>query len=684
MRTWQRILGVVVVLGVLGLFLTITCVKGHPLSPSQEGGPALSAGVVRRIRPGTSVTFTHILTNTGEVSRSFAISATSSSPWPLDIGIGDLPEWPLTIPASMTLGPMMTETAYVRLHVPDDVYSGTVAQTILAATALGTGLYPSRAVATDTAVIYRVPGVALSPGHVHEVWPGDLVTLTHCVTNTGPLTDTFVVQAWITPAGALSLQWLDVPSQTLRLPVTLGELQAKCFIVQVQLPRTTPIVAMSEASIVISATSLTDETVWDVVTETLRIGPVSQTFLPLVMHKTLPAVQLGMDFGFLVTRTDVITRGFPMVKSMGADWVRVFLGWYNIERAPGEYTWDDYDAVFDGLRASDLKGLVVIYGAPAWAAEESCGPISDTLLLEAFLDELVPRYADVVSAWEFINEPDGGEPHRYGPVIGCWGKDPDLYAQQLAIFYAKIRALSPGSLVFFGGLAYDAWEAENFQRDFFEKSLQNGAGAFFDGLSFHYYPINLVDFPTMAHKVGELREIMTRNGVYDKRIWVTETGMWVNDIGVPELAGSVEKQRNFIAKEFARGLGAGADNIFWFDPLEYNVPEGFVKRWLIDQNYQPVNGYSTFVTYAEKIDGLHCSGRYTTSLPTYVEAYEFIGQGRRLYILWSSAETAAIEMAATTPVILTDRDGETSIQLLPDNGRISFEVDSKPVFLTFP
>ena len=54
----------------------------------------------------------------------------------------------------------------------------------------------------------------------------------------------------------------------------------------------------------------------------------------------------------------------------------------------------------------------------------------------------------------------------------------------------------------------------------------------------------------MADKVNEISDTMTRNGVYGKQIWVTETVMWVN------LQGSGERQRDFIVREFTRGLGA--------------------------------------------------------------------------------------------------------------------------------
>ncbi len=188
--------------------------------------------------------------------------------------------------------------------------------------------------------------------------------------------------------------------------------------------------------------------------------PATTTYtvcLPLVRKHGPPRAKLGVDFGEAwVVVPEVIEYDFPVAREMGAGWMRVFLPWLGVETSPGEYQWDKYDAVFDRLGELGFDAIAVIYGAPDWAAEESCGPISDTLALESFLEVVVPRYAEVVDAWEFTNEPDGKAPRpNYGPAVGCWGPYPAEYARQLGIFYAKIKSLDPDALVFFGGLAYD-------------------------------------------------------------------------------------------------------------------------------------------------------------------------------------------------------------------------------------
>ncbi len=431
--------------------------------------------------------------------------------------------------------------------------------------------------------------------------------------------------------------------------------------------------ALVVAPLLLGATATYKPTATSTATTIATPTTAHTIYLPLVRKHSPPQAKLGVDFGeSWVVVPEVIEYDFPVAKEMGAGWMRVFVPWLGIETSPGEYQWDEYDAVFDCLGELGFDALAVIYGAPDWAAEEGCGPITDTLALEGFLEVVVPRYAEVVDAWEFINEPDGREPHQYGPAIGCWGLHPAEYARQLGIFHAKIKALDPDALVFFGGLAYDNWA--HFERSFFEQALQAGAGPYFDGVSLHYYPFRQ-DFPTMAHKVNEIRDTMSRNGVYWKKIWVTETGQWIN------FDHTVEDQRQFIAREIPGGFAAGADNIFWFDPREHGVWwETTAERFLISVDHEPMNGYTTFQHLAEKLEGMRCLGAYA-DVPEDIEAYKFAGPERTLYILWSNAATKAVRLPTATDALLTSRDGDESTVLPVQGGMVEFEVGDRAVFV---
>lgn len=534
--------------------------------------------------------------------------------------------------------------------------------------------------------------MALSGGYHIMTYPGEIVTFTHVITNEGVLPDIFGIEAtsehhWPVLLSQLEITGTTQTSGTIWLPLPLGVGEAMTFNVQISVPAemlsgTINIIAGITDTIVVTATSSVSPTVYGVVTDTLTINAylLQSVFLPLITCQRPPIVKLGADFAAPLPSAELLEYDIPLAQAMGIGWVRVYLPWEEIEPAPGEYHWEVYDVIVDRVVELGLYPLALVYGPPAWAAVENCGPISDTAAFQVFLDNLLTRYGMHIDAWEFVNEPDGMYPHPWGATAGCWGLYPDLYADQLRVFHERIKEAGASDLVVFGGLAYDNWINGNVARDFFTQTLQHGAGQYFDVANLHYYPINFVEFPTMAHKIEEIREIMERNGVYEKRIWVTETGMWVNDVGVPGFEGSIEKQRNFIAKEFARGFGSGVDNIFWFDVVERPLADDVVHRWLIDMEHQPVNGYTTYQTFAEQVAGLYAKGAYS-KVPAGIEAYVFDKGERSVYVLWSNTVPQTVSLPAVNAAVLTDRDGDFTTELPVEAGEATFDVGIVPVFV---
>ena len=542
---------------------------------------------------------------------------------------------------------------------------------------------------SDTLLIY---GVELSPGYSQYAQPGSTITYTHILTNTGNVSDTFTLDVASAKNWPVALFNETSLTGTTRLPIALTPGLTATFQIDLEVPNQdisgtlvlsgSAVIGHIADIVVITATSQADPGAYATATDT-AISPVEPQplYLPLVGRTQRDLLALGADFGPKTSDAEILEFDMPLAKEMGANWIRIYLPWSYIEVSPGEYNWEPYDAVINRLVELELEPLPIIYFAPAWAAETCCGPISDTLALENFLEAALTRYGPYVNAWEFINEPDGKALNpKYGCILGCWGYHAEAYATQLEIFHDKVAALDPTAQVVFGGLAYDGWET--FERHFFEQALQNGAGDFFDIANLHYYPINLKEFPTLAHKVNEIRSIMDRNGVLGKEIWVTETGQWVNDIGFPALNGSLEKQKNYIVREFTRAFAAGASNAFWFGIRERPVPEGVVHRWLISLNHEPINGYYTFQHYANKIEGASRVDAYP-DVPANVEAYKFAVLGRSLFILWSNSGVQTVTFPAPTHAILTERDGKSYSVIPVKNGRVTFEIGEQPMFLEF-
>jgi hypothetical protein len=518
-------------------------------------------------------------------------------------------------------------------------------------------------------------GIELSPGYSQTTYPGSIITYSHILTNTANITDSVLFQ--VTSSQGWNVITNGLGSGTIPGSITwtqeVGAGQPYILDLGLFVPESA--ISGTVDLMTITATSQSMPTLTATTTNTTTVLSRTYTlYLPTVLNVGEPPLKLGVDFNFLTSSPDLLQNDLPLARTMGAGWVRHWISWPRIETTAGQYDWQESDLAIGELKAAGFKILAVIYGAPEWAADEDCGPISDLAAFETFLEAVAARYATDIDAWEFTNEPDGRAPHQWSPTIGCWAPYPEDYADQLGIFYRKMKTLDYRAPILYGGLAYDNWTI--FDRAFFGQTLQHGAGHYFDVLSLHYYPINPVEFPTMAHKVNEIQQTMAQHSVFGKQIWITETGMWVN------ADGSLEKQRDFIAKEFSRGVCNGVDNIFWFSVRE-EPQEPALHRWLISLSHQPDNAYYTYQNYAQKLVGMACKGPYQ-NVPAGIEAYQFNSVDNTTYIAWSNTGQQPVNFPTTIAATITGRDGEDLGTLSPQNGVITVNIGALPIFVEIP
>ncbi|MCU0489936.1 MAG: hypothetical protein MUE67_13450 [Anaerolineales bacterium] len=276
-----------------------------------------------------------------------------------------------------------------------------------------------------------------------------------------------------------------------------------------------------------------------------------------------------------------------LVKESGAFWVRRnALLWSEVEAEQGARNWQALSGLeleLQNAAAEGLQVILVVRSTPTWAQSlegSFCSPPTAESLAAFgnFLRDAVARYSLPpynVQYWEIGNEPDvaAGLVASDSP-FGCWGQAGDpyygggAYAEILKAVYPSIKLANPQAQVLVGGLLLDC-DPRNppeipagsgnikdcTPARFLEGALQNGAGDFFDGISFHAYDYyagqpgvyNNANWasasdttgPVLIAKTSYLRQLLEQYGLPGKALYNTEAALLCGrDGSEPECQGA--------------------------------------------------------------------------------------------------------------------------------------------------
>jgi Cellulase (glycosyl hydrolase family 5) len=249
---------------------------------------------------------------------------------------------------------------------------------------------------------------------------------------------------------------------------------------------------------------------------------VATLALALACAAPARAVETGVN--------ETLSHTVPLPRTagqLGADWVRMWALWQDMESAPGAYN-QHVISVMNGriaaLKARGVKVLVVVHRAPAWASGGRGGiaPPSNPATFGRFMGEIAQRVPGA-DAWELCSEPDSGE-------FWAGGADPAAYAALLRSAYPAIKAVQPSDIVVTGGMVGN-------NMDYLAALYANGAQGAFDAVGVHTDTACLTSGPDAYYRdergrVGrytfsgyrEVHAVMTDHGDGAKPVWMTEMG----------------------------------------------------------------------------------------------------------------------------------------------------------------
>ena len=119
---------------------------------------------------------------------------------------------------------------------------------------------------------------------------------------------------------------------------------------------------------------------------------------------TFPARVAGLDYGMNVwLPTADMDRTLGLMTDAGFGWARQWISWESVEPTQGSYSWDTLDKVVAAAERKNVKLMLILLRAPAWAAPNGGIP-KDKQLYARFVSTVATRYKNRVSAYEIWNE----------------------------------------------------------------------------------------------------------------------------------------------------------------------------------------------------------------------------------------------------------------------------------------
>ena len=431
-----------------------------------------------------------------------------------------------------------------------------------------------------------------------------------------------------------------------------------------------------------------------------------QTFLPIVMNNhdaTLSDPLFGVQmYG---TTGEASRYAEPLVGS-GATWLRVPVCWECTEptnRTPDAYDWQSVDDSLAAASYSGVKIIATISMSPDWAAPYPLGPLYPEHLDEfaEFNRALVERYdgdgvadapgSPVVRYWEYFNEPDA----KLDNWVPGWGDSGTEYANMLKAVYPAVKSADPRAQVLFGGIAHDYFLEHGgpFVYEFLDDVLAAGAGAYFDIMNFHYYPIFSHTWAPppaigLIEKTEFIRDRLRSHGL-EKPFMITEAG-WHSD-GTGTAASTPEIQARYVAALFTQSLAADIDAMIWwmlYDPGGTGLANGLVTNAPVQEK----PAYDAFQTIVAQLGTAHheraLTDQETGSEDVEVHQFRDNALRRTVYVAWlNPIETDTSKMLRLPVSQATVRDiygGAYSVRDGEDgrlDGHITLPVSGRPLYV---
>jgi len=293
---------------------------------------------------------------------------------------------------------------------------------------------------------------------------------------------------------------------------------------------------------------------------------------------------------------------------------------------------------------------------------------------EAYLTAVARHYSSTsLRHFEIMNEP---ERYKHFDLaffyLYRWG--PDDYAKLLELASKTIKAAMPNARIVAGGMVYydnqDTSGRDEMWEDFFDKTLDRGAGRYIDVVNFHYYG----KWKGLEDHIGEVQTIMKRHGIGNKPIWMTE-------VGSSATAGDQTKQAADVFRFFSVAFGNGVELANWHTHVSshdgVNNWGGYGTRTAGGRRNLSWYSYKLFSSYLGNFGDCTPVRQGKGNIWAYRYSgshYSTLGSTERSYVVWASKDGSSYDISGEVPSAWKEIE---LINVVPDdNGNFTVNTQS--------
>lgn len=275
------------------------------------------------------------------------------------------------------------------------------------------------------------------------------------------------------------------------------------------------------------------------------------TAIPEAMPTFLPSTHFHSGVEIYFEEQDLHNIS-AHIQTLDLAWVRLRVDWRHIEPEQGIYHFAELDTLINTLHADQRYILLTITNAPSWARSsgEENGPPDDLALFGAFLQTLLIRYDDQISAYQIWDEPN---------LRRNWNCERKIceqdYIELVQLASTIIKSHNPDLKVISAGLAptrFNDYINAIDDRIFLAGLLSNDLGSFVDGIGVHpggeANPPDAICCEAVnditSHYENEVfyflenlqgyHQLITAQGLANTPLWVTKFGWGTGeDVNVP-------------------------------------------------------------------------------------------------------------------------------------------------------